>query len=299
MVADWTKYAKAQQTPVTGGGGGGGGSAGAFWGAMTGQAGGAGPALAAGGGGPQGAGFTPDPRFENISAYGAGGNRRAAPGADLPGGTQNQGGQYQYYQGNPNAELFDLMGRAGGDWQQMMNRLLQGWEGRTEDLPGYFEKFKPFILANLMRTDSARDLTETNRMVDLTYAPAAAQIGQAGALAARDARGAFAQAGLGLSGAAPGYASQVRLSTAGQQGAMMNALLSNQLLQRWNMQRDVAGMAVGMPGQSAGGGSAGAFWGNLAGGIGQGLGSLAGGIAARNSASQPSSGYVQDDFSGG
>ncbi len=180
-----------------------------------------------------------------------------------------------FFGDDPNVELINLMGQGGGDWSDIMNRMLQGWSGRGKHIPKHFQKFAPFIMANLLKTDQARDLMDTTRLTDLAYAPAAAEIQQGAQTAMRDARGAMAQAGLTTSGALPSMTSQIQMQAAGQRGSILNRMLTGQLQQRWAMTRDVGGMAFGFPGGSAGSGSQGTDWSAAAGAAGNALGSYA------------------------
>lgn len=211
--------------------------------------------------------------------YGKPGSGTISPGPNMgflqPSGSR-QGAQYPYhYAGDPNLELIAQAGQRGGGFQDIMGGILEGFSGNASHIPGFFKNFAPFIMAQLLQTDAAKDLMDTDRLSQLAYAPVASNIEQQRAMTMRGVRGALAQSGMAHSGALPHMEAQLGMQAAGQKGSILNNLILQQLMQRWNMTRDVAGMGLGLPGATAGGGGGNIDWGSLL----SGAGSAAGGIA--------------------
>src|SRR5688572_25036039 len=89
------------------------------------------------------------------------------------------------------------MGDEGGDFADMMQRLQEGYEGPTEAFPEHLRQYAPLIMASLLKTDAARDISDVGRMTDIAYQPAVQQMERGTQNAVESTRGAMALSGMG------------------------------------------------------------------------------------------------------
>ena len=173
----------------------------------------------------------------------------------------------------------ELVGQPGEDqdWADYLSEMMGRLHKNVPDAGDYYRKTFPFIAAQMLKTGPAKDLMDFQRLSQLTYQPGAGKI-EAGATGSlRAARGALAASGLASSGAYPMLAAQTRMAAGGQKGAMLTGLLGQNLQNRYQIQRDILGLGMGMPSQQPGG-SQDYSW--LT-GIGSGLGAFAGWYLSR------------------
>lgn len=143
---------------------------------------------------------------------------------------------------------FQLLNQAldeGGSFDEMMARLRKGYIGDPRELPDFLEQNKSFLASGLLKTDAAKDLTDTGRFMGLTYAPAVGQVEAGIGQAQQAAAGGLALSGLSASGASPALAMNARLQGGAARGSLYSGLMSQHLQNRWNLNSDVAGMALG------------------------------------------------------
>jgi hypothetical protein len=103
---------------------------------------------------------------------------------------------------------------------------------------------------------------DPKRATEMAYRPGAAAIASGTEQGLRGARGSLAMSGLSSSGAYPMLEAQMRMQSAGMQGNLYSNLMQQNMQNRWNITRDVAGMGMGMApsGGGQGGGSSGSSW---------------------------------------
>ena len=139
----------------------------------------------------------------------------------------------------------------GGSYQDIVMRVAKGYQGKANQLPQFLEQNKHLLITGLLNTDAAKDLTDQGRFLGATYAPAVGQMAQAQVASRREAAGGLARSGLSAAGVGPAMAQRARLSMGASRGAMYADLIQQHLNARYNLQRDVAGMAMGFPPQQA------------------------------------------------
>lgn len=144
----------------------------------------------------------------------------------------------------------------GGSFDQIMARLRKGYEGDPNELPQFLEQNKAFLASGLLNTDAAKDMTDTGRFMGLTYGPGAGQIEQGISQATNMGAGGLSMSGMSASGASPALAMNARLQGGAAKGQLYSGLMQQHLQNRWNLNSDVAGMALGFapPARPSGGG---------------------------------------------
>lgn len=175
------------------------------------------------------------------------------------------------YGGDPNVALIDQAGNQGGNFADITGRIAKGFRGSSKQLAQHFERFRPLILSQLLKTGAAKDLLETDKFAQAAYAPGANQIESGVNQGLRSLRGSLAMNGLTAGGVYPGLEASLRFQAASARGALLNQVQMEQLQNRYNMQRDIASLSAGLPAsgvQSQGGMDWGALLGQLLGAAG-------------------------------
>lgn len=177
-----------------------------------------------------------------------------------------------------NLALAGSLGDDGGDWADIMRRLPAGHAGEAKNFGENLRQMAPLIMAQLLKTDAAKDIMDFGRMTDIAYQPAVQQMERGTLGAIESTRGAMALSGMGQGTAMPAMEGQMRMAAAGNRGNMYQSMLLQNLQSRYNIQQNVAAMGMGMaPAPMQGGGGGGTDWGPIAAAAGSALGSYFGG----------------------
>lgn len=155
------------------------------------------------------------------------------------------------FAGDPNVAAIEAAGNragaTGGDFSQIMGDIAQNFRGSSRHLAEHFQRFRPLILSQLLKTKAAKDLLETDRFAQGAYAPGANMIESATNRGLRSLRGSLALNGLTAGGVYPGLEASMRFQAASSRAALLNQVQMEQLQNRYNLQRDIAQMQAGLP----------------------------------------------------
>lgn len=165
------------------------------------------------------------------------------------------------FAGDPNVAAIEAAGNRagaeGGDLSSIYGDIAKNFRGSSRQLAEHMQRFRPLIMSQLLKTKAARDLLDTDKYAQAAYAPGANLIESATNRGLRSLRGSLALNGLTAGGVYPGLEASMRFQAASSRAALLNQVQSEQLQNRYNLQRDIAQMQMGLPAQnySQGGGT--------------------------------------------